>query len=322
MNDQALRRGDVVEVRSAAEILGTLDENGDLDATPFMPEMIPYCGKRFTVDRRAEKLCDTINASQTSRRLPNAVLLDDVRCDGSGHAGCQAECRFYWEEAWLRRVDPAEPTPVAVDDPAATARLLSLVEGSATRPGTSPVRFRCQATELLASTEQLSTTDPKPYLREYRSGNVPLGRFIRVMARASVMQPMKKLGWLPMPHLKGSSTTSPAAERLDLQPGEWVRVKSREQVRETLTVKGTNRGLWFDREMMPFCGRTMQVRQRVTQIINERTGEMIHFTNDCIMLEHAVCSGDRSPGRWFCAREIYPYFRECWLERVETPETR
>jgi hypothetical protein len=35
-----LKVGDVVEVRSAAEILATLDENGALDSMPFMPEML------------------------------------------------------------------------------------------------------------------------------------------------------------------------------------------------------------------------------------------------------------------------------------------
>jgi hypothetical protein len=40
-----LRVGDWVEVRSAAEIFATLDERGCLDALPFMPEMLSYCGK-------------------------------------------------------------------------------------------------------------------------------------------------------------------------------------------------------------------------------------------------------------------------------------
>ena len=41
-----------------------------------------------------------------SRRLRDAVLLEDLRCDGSGHGGCQAGCRIYWKESWLRRVQP------------------------------------------------------------------------------------------------------------------------------------------------------------------------------------------------------------------------
>ena len=55
-----LRAGDWVEVRSAAEILATLDERGRLDALPFMPEMLQYCGRRFRVFKSAHKTCDTL----------------------------------------------------------------------------------------------------------------------------------------------------------------------------------------------------------------------------------------------------------------------
>ena len=36
----ALRKGDLVEVRSEEEILRTLDADGKLDGLPFMPEML------------------------------------------------------------------------------------------------------------------------------------------------------------------------------------------------------------------------------------------------------------------------------------------
>ena len=139
-----LRRGDTVEVRTAAEILATLDEQGALDALPFMPEMVAYCGRRFVVDRRAEKVCDTIK-DLNSRRMTDCVFLGDLRCDGSGHDGCQAECRLYWKEAWLRRVTPAVPEAEAADDEARRA-LLELVT-KATRAESEAEggpRYRCR----------------------------------------------------------------------------------------------------------------------------------------------------------------------------------
>src|SRR4051794_36672766 len=101
---RALRSGDVVEVRPPAEILATLDADGAVDNMPFMPEMAKLVGKRFTVTRRVDKICDTV-AQTGSRRMRDTVFLDDLRCDGSGHDGCQAGCKIYWKEAWLRRVD-------------------------------------------------------------------------------------------------------------------------------------------------------------------------------------------------------------------------
>jgi hypothetical protein len=88
-NTMSVRRGDLVEVRGASEILATLDENGETEALPFMPEMLPLLGRRFVVSERAEKLCDTVTYTG-SRRMHDAVMFDNgLRCDGSGHDGCQ-----------------------------------------------------------------------------------------------------------------------------------------------------------------------------------------------------------------------------------------
>ena len=40
-----LSPGDLVRVRSAAEIFRTLDAEGSFDNLPFMPEMVQYCGR-------------------------------------------------------------------------------------------------------------------------------------------------------------------------------------------------------------------------------------------------------------------------------------
>src|SRR5882762_607355 len=151
---QALRHGDLVEVKSPSDILATLDERGALDDLPFMLEMAPCCGRRFSVERRAEKLCDTIHYTG-SRRLHDSVLLEDLRCDGSGHDGCQAECRFFWKEAWLRKVSPedlARP-PFLPDELASLIERTSRHTRSTVRVnGEEQRRYRCQATDLTKCT--------------------------------------------------------------------------------------------------------------------------------------------------------------------------
>ncbi len=323
MKARGFRRGELVEVRSAAEILATLDHRGRLGELPFMAEMIPFCGQRIMVERRADKVCDTIS-SLKSRRINDAVLLDDLRCDGSGHGGCQAACRFYWHESWLRGIDTeaargAPPVNEPIDDDgSAVGALTDLVtRNSSTACDDGSLRYTCQATEMVRASYELSTFAPGPYLNEYRNGDVPLGRFVKVMTRAAAVQPLHRLKLLPVVPVKGPSSKSPVTERLDLQPGEWVRVKSREEIARTLTDQGRNRGLWFDREMLPFCGGVYRVRQRVARIIEEGTGRMIELTRDCVTLEGVVCSGERSTSRWFCPRAIPCYWRECWLERVD-----
>ena len=148
-NGRPLRRGDVVELRPPAEILATLDKDGTLDGLPFMPEMLQYMGRRFTVSARVEKICDTI-AATGSRRMRDTVYLEDLRCNGSGHGGCQAGCRIYWKEAWLRRVDgdgaedAGERTkriPSSRGSPQAGTRTVRELEGEEQEV------WRCQATE-------------------------------------------------------------------------------------------------------------------------------------------------------------------------------
>jgi len=101
-----LEAGELVEVRSVEEIIATLDENGRLNAMPFMPEMLQYCGRQFRVFKVAHKTCDNIQP-WNMRTVKDAVHLTGVRCDGQAHGGCDAGCLIFWHEAWLRRVATA-----------------------------------------------------------------------------------------------------------------------------------------------------------------------------------------------------------------------
>src|SRR3954454_22473547 len=99
------RAGDLIEVRQKDEILATLDENGCVDGLPFMPEMLQYCGKRFSVRAVAHKTCETTRQTWQGRRLAASVHLANLRCDGSAHGGCQAACTLFWKDVWLKRAE-------------------------------------------------------------------------------------------------------------------------------------------------------------------------------------------------------------------------
>jgi hypothetical protein len=321
-NDRPLRPGDVVEVRSASEILATLDEEGCFDAVPLMPEMLQHVGKRYTVSRRVEKICDTI-AAAGSRRVTDTVYLEDLRCDGSGHDGCQAGCRIYWKEAWLRRVDAGADTvvpPVEPDGLAALERLA--VAGTRTRrelDGESVEVWRCQATEALKASTPLKVTDLGQYWREVRSRNYRLLRFLPLLVRAFVIEVASRTRLIGPVPLTGDGTNTKPTDALNLQPGDVVKIRPPDEIARTLDADGLNRRLSFDREMVALCGRTCVVKERVDRIIDDRTGRMLHLKGDAIILDGIVCSGERSVGRWFCPREIYPYWREAWLVRADSP---
>jgi hypothetical protein len=312
-----LRIGDIVEVCSQAEILATLDERGELDSLPFMPEMLQFCGQRFAVAKLAHKLCDTITWSGM-RSMEDAVHLTGVRCDGSGHGGCQAGCQIYWKEIWLKRVDDLDPPQSAPETlRSGTPRILA----DAAAPADD--RFACQATELLrAAPMSIPSWDPRQYVRDVTSGNAGLWQTVRSMLVGAFneYQDFSRHAprWLRIrggeryPFLRGSLTKTPE-QRIGLQPGDVVRVKSREEILSTLDTSNRNRGMSFDVEMLKYCGREARVLQRVEHIIDERTGRMLHFSNPCIVLENVVCTADFHR---VCPRAIYPYWREIWLEKV------
>jgi len=322
----ALRTGDVVEVRSEEEILRTLDADGKLDGLPFMPEMLSFCGRRYRVRGRAHKACDTVDWQQF-RRMESAVHLEELRCDGSAHGGCQAGCLLFWKEAWLRPVDQQEGERPAETD-AAGASIETLT--AATQTGTNEAGqtlFSCQATELLrASKGLLPWWEPSQYVQDVTSGNSTVPRVIRALlvglfnrfqrANARLLPRFCLVrGCKRYPFIEGRATSgSTPIGSLGLQPGEIVEIKSREEIFATLDEEDKTQGLRFDSEMLKYCGRRARVLRRIEKIIDEKTGRMLTIKRDCVILEGVICAGEYHRS---CPRAIYPYWREAWLRRVD-----
>jgi hypothetical protein len=318
-----LKVGDLVEVRSAEEIVATLDERGELENLPFMPEMLAFCGRRLTVHKVAHKLCDTISRSGM-RRMTNAVHLTDSRCDGSAHGGCQTACSLYWKEQWLRRVDPESPS--VPSDPPQGRRSLPILEiNSLKEPGPDgEVRYSCQATELLrAAPTCLPLRDLGQYVQDISSGNAGalsvmrafgVGLFNRMQNLSKKILPRRLWfrGGLRWRFLKGGVIGRTPTGTLGLQPGELVRIKSKNDILATLDENLLNRGMGFADELLPFCGQTATVQSRVERCIDEKTGRMLTMKNPCIILENVFCGGIYSAN---CPREFPAFWREIWLER-------
>lgn len=334
-----LRSGELVEVRSETEILATLDERGEIDGMPFMPEMLEFCGQRFKVFKRADKTCDTITLTG-ARRIHDTVHLEDLRCMGQGHGGCQAMCLLFWKEAWLKRVDEraaaasngAGAATAAVPVRCNHEQLVQLTQWKDAASGET--RYACQATQLLRATTPLKWWDARQYVRDIWTGNAGVvevmksilfriffrtSRIIAYRLQIGMYNRLQRWrGGTEFPFLSGTLEKTPR-ETLDLRPGELVQVKPYAEILATLNKRNRNQGLYFDAEMVPFCGTTRRVISRVDHIIDERNGRMVKFDKDCLILEGAVCEAKYSDRRLFCPRRIAPYWREIWLKRVECP---
>jgi len=316
MNAERMLVGSWVVVRSANEILSTLDDSGTLDGLPFMPEMLSWCGKLFRVQRRVDKTCVD---GHPMRRFPanDVVVLDGSRCDGSSHDGCKHGCRIYWKQAWLRSVDAddarIEPVNAELDKLRAHLKVKS-----------SELHYFCQSTELCKSTDAFPPDETfwraRIMLREIRNGDLGLLQGVQLYAVYLWQKVLRRLGcdnWLRGPHKRTPM------QSLNLQPGELVRVKSRAQIVQTLDHRMSNRGMALCYEMMRCCGREAVVRYRVDRLINERTGVMREIADTVTLSsmrgcgslgEECLCYAE--PGD--CPRGELMYWREIWLERVNS----
>ena len=303
--------GDLVEVKTAKEILMTLDAEGAADHLPFMPEMVEFCGQRFRVSRRAGRLC--YSGPQSGRAMrefktDDVVLLDDVRCSGAAHDGCQKACMIFWREAWLRKSTPAAPSPVS--PPGAREALLGHL-----RTSSGPRTYFCQASELFNATNVVTRPEV-------------IGRCVRDVrdGRCGVLDMTRRVGtwlfWKVRRKLLGEYARGPhqaatPTATLGLKPGDWVIVKPLDDIMETLSPTGYNRGLYFSPDMRLACGKRFRVKERIDRIIDDGTGRMRDLHNT-VRLEGSLCNCSYvSLGG--CTRVDIVYWREIWLERVGSP---
>ena len=135
--------------------------------------------------------------------------------------------------------------------------------------------------------------DPRQYVEDYASGNVRLSQMLAScsfflysnlaeagLGLGSAMRWaydafQKVRGGTPYPTRIGKirkGARTPAA-RTNLRPGELVRIKSYREILETLDEDWHNRGMYFDPEMVPFCGKTFRVLKRVQPRAVDPTGD-------------------------------------------------
>ena len=294
--------GDLVEVRSAVEVLATLDAKGTLESLPFMPEMLAFCGRQFRVSRQAFKTCVD---DREMRRLEDTVFLKDVRCDGASHGGCARACLVFWKTAWLKRAGSA---PVTSHPKAGlgAADLVSL----ATHDG----QFFCQSTEIVNASKPLPWWHAKQYLWDLKYNRISLLQFAQSFFIAIRNKIGPRLGIGSWRAVAGPGTSRFAAEPLNLRPGEFVRVKSLDQIKATLDPEGKHQNLLFAPAMADFSGQVLRVRDRVESIVLDGIRQQRKI-RDTVLLEGATCDG---MCHRMCPRQSLLFWRECWLERVKT----
>jgi hypothetical protein len=342
------RAGDLVEVLTESEILQTLDEHGRFDGMILMPEMLQFCGQKLRVSAVAHKTCDTNRETYTGRRMNRTVHLVGARCDGSAHGGCDAECLIFWKDAWLKAVDPAMQSSLSQPKTTGASNIstedLAMLTRMTQTDGSAEEHFSCQATRMWDATSELRPMDIQQYVYDVITRNHSIGRVLRVtwiatlrylslhrtipftrrLFRLILEVTHKYLTGRKTPYfnptIKPGESAPTDVGSLGLSAGDYVRIKSQSEIEKTLNKHSRNRGLFFDwEEMAPYCGKVFRVKKVVKKIIDEPSGKMITMKHPCIMLDGVVCNAEYVSCRLNCPRQIPSYWREIWLERVDSP---
>lgn len=294
-------RGDLVQVRPEQEILATLDEKGTLGSLPFMPEMSGFCGQRFRVARRVLVTCGWGLGSPRGFPRDDVVTLEGLRCSGSAHDGCQKACQIFWRDAWLQPVSNATAPSTPGDRERLDARLTTKI---------GPTTYFCQASELGKVSIRLQKAEViRKYIFALLIQNLTLREWIHGIL-TWVYQRVRGPA-------RGSSQSTPV-ESLNLQPGEWVEVKSMEEILKTLNTNAKNRGLQFTRDMRRWAGQRHRVNARIDKIIDDGTGQMRQMHNTVSLVGITCGCRYMAIGMAGCSRCEFTYWREIWLRRSQT----
>lgn len=301
--------GDLVEVRSWAEIRATLDERGCLEELPFMPEMLAMCGRRARVFRGMHRLFD-YRKSRRMRHMRGAVLLAGAVCDGASHGGCEAACHTIWKAAWLRRADPLHDglnSKPPSRDPHSSENDTSL------EFGTQPPRFVCQLTQLHSASEPVDNWSVINFWRPLIAGNVAPAAFLVAWLTHLFNELQHHRGGIGFPAFDSGARAGAQSGEVRFKSGDQVHVRSPAAIRATLNDRLIHRGMGFEPDMLKHCEGKYRVQAEISKLIDIVTGEMRIMKTPAYLLRDVHFSGER---QLFNAQYEPLFWRAVWLREA------
>jgi hypothetical protein len=122
--------------------------------------------------------------------------------------------------------------------------------------------------------------------------------------------------------IAGRSEAGKASGRLGLRAGEWVEVKSKEEILATLDPHGRLDALPFMPEMFQYCGKRFRVFKRAHKTCDTVNNTGGRLMNDAVHLDDVDgmrCDGSAHEG---CQAACLLFWKEAWLRRVSGPDGR
>lgn len=105
---------------------------------------------------------------------------------------------------------------------------------------------------------------------------------------------------------------------LDLRAGDWVEVRTHEQILATLDENASVDNLPFMPEMLRYCGKRFLVYKRADKTCDTITGKYTsRRMHDAVHLADVRCDGEAHGG---CDTTCLIFWKEVWLKRVDETE--
>ncbi len=113
------------------------------------------------------------------------------------------------------------------------------------------------------------------------------------------------------------SVDTSVSRKLGLKVGEWVAVRSSEEILATLDANARLEELPFMPQMLRHCGKKFRVRKRAHKLCDSVYSTGGRHLSDAVFLDDARCDGEAFGG---CELRCTVIWKEAWLRRADANE--
>lgn len=99
--------------------------------------------------------------------------------------------------------------------------------------------------------------------------------------------------------------------------GNRVKVRSREEIQQTLHYPNHLDGCLFMNQMWNYCGKEYRIIKVVEHVFDEYELKMYNCLAPSYLLENVICDGNIDPFEHKCDRSCYILWQEMWLKKIE-----
>lgn len=172
----------------------------------------------------------------------------------------------------------------------------------------------CQIPCLPKVAEGPAPMEPQPFSRRFKRTFARQWNYIiKKHFRTYITPFLQLIRGTPSEQYLDPTTISRDLPGEQLQEGDLVRIRSREEILATLDVWKELKGCAFLDDMWQYCDTDQTVLKRMERFLDERDYK-VKKVKGLILLDGVMCQGTPVFGR--CDRSCHFFWREEWLEKI------